>query len=122
MDFRARFIREHYLQLEEQEARPLACGGESPIDGHVALERAHAAALRENAARLGSPKGTPHDETSEQAERATLGRSLVASIAIAGIRYEITPRGREALQSALTFRSKDATGSEPASGYNGSHG
>lgn len=193
MDFLARFIREQYLQLEEQEAAPLTCAGESHIDGQiedaqrltlarrerfiralrremnarglsvgryfqpfagsvilrdgephwgrfwidgnyyadegslsrakrVALERAHAAALREDAARLGSPNGKQHAETSEQAERATLGRSLVASIAISGIRYEITPKGREALQSALTFRSKDAPQSEPAGGHNGSRG
>src|SRR5690242_9533274 len=35
MDFLARFIQEHYLQLEEQEAAPVACGGESHIDGRV---------------------------------------------------------------------------------------
>ena len=193
MDFLARFIREHYLQLEEQEAAPLACGGESHIDGHVesaqrltlarrerfiravrreiearglslgryfqpfagsvilrdgepywgrfwingnyyadegsrsrakrvALERAHVAALREDAVRLGSPKDKPRGETSEQAERAKLGRSLVASIAIAGIRYEITPKGREALRSALTFQTKDATRSEAAGGRSGTHG
>ena len=87
----------------------------------VALERARAAALREDAARLGSSNGKPQGETSEHSERTTLGRSLAAWIAIAGIRYEITPRGREALQSALASRSKDATESEPARGHNGTH-
>ena len=193
MDFLARFIRDHYLQLEEQEAAPLACGGESHIDGHVeaaqrltlarrerfiralrremnarrlsvsryfqpfagsvilrdgepywgrfwingnyfadegslslakrvALERAHAAALHEDAGRLGYTNGKLHGETSEHAERATLGRSLVASIAIAGIRYEITPTGREALQGGLTFQTKDASRSEAAGGQSGTHG
>ena len=193
MDFLARFIREHYLQLEEQEAAPLACSGESHIDGHVrrraetharatravhtgsptgderartlrrpllpaiagsvilrdrepywgrfwingnyyadegslsrakrtALERAHAAALHEDAGRLGDTSGKPHRETSEQAERASLGRSLVASIAIAGIYYEITPKGREALQSVLTPQTKDATRSGAVGGQSRAHG
>jgi len=193
MDFVARFIREHYLQLEEQEAAPLACASESHIDGHVegaqrltlarrerfiralrremnarglsvgryfqpfagsvilrdgepywgrlwingnyyadegslsrakrvALERAHAAALREDAGRPRSTNGEPHGETTEEAEDAKLGPSLVASIAIAGICYEITPKGREALESALTFRSKDAPQSEPAGGHSGARG
>lgn len=82
----------------------------------VALERAHAAALREDAARAGSMNGKPRSEISEQPERAKLGRSLVASIAIAGIRYEITPKGHGALKSA------SMAGSEPAGGHKRTHG
>ena len=130
MDFLLRFIPKHYLQLEEQEAAPLACGSESHIDGRVesaqrltpAGREAFIAALREDATRHGSTNGKQRSETSEQAQRAKLGRSLIASIAIAGIRYGITPKGREALQRAWTFRSKDATRSEPAGGHNGTHG
>src|SRR5689334_1160138 len=140
MDFLAHFIREHYVQREEQEAAPHACGGESHLELHiesarrltlarrerfiralrremntrgysvgryfqpfagsvilrdgepywgrfwingnyyadegslsrakrVALERAHAAALREDTGRLGFTNCKPHDETSEEAER-----------------------------------------------------
>jgi hypothetical protein len=194
MDDLARFIRDRYLQLEEQESARLSSGSDGQIERHiesaqkltlerrerflkafrrevelrrisvgryfqpfagsvilrdgepysgrfwingnyyadegslsrakrVALERVHAAALREDAARLGSTNEKLHSETSEQAEHASLGRSLVASIAIAGIRYEITPKGRDALKSASTFRGKDATGSEPAGrNNNGTHG
>ena len=88
----------------------------------VALERAHASALREDASRLGYTNGKPHRETSEEAKPATLGRSLVASIAIAGIRYEITPKGREALQVAFSFETMDATRSEAAGRQSGTHG
>lgn len=130
MDSLLRFIPKRYLQLEEQEAAPLACGGESHIDGHVesaqrltlARRVAFIAALRENATPHRSTNGKQRSKTGEQVQRAKLGRSLIASIAIAGIRYGITPKGREALQSAWTFRSTDATRSEAAAGHNGTHG
>ena len=67
----------------------------------IALERAHAAALREDATRPQRSEADPHTESaSKDTECAELGRSLVASIAIAGIRYEITLEAREALKSS----------------------
>src|SRR4051812_20148006 len=102
MDFLARFIREHYLADEGSLSRAK----------RLALERAHSAALPEDAGALVYTNGKPHYEASERTDRAKLGRSLVASIAIAGIHYEIPPKGREALQGALPFQPKDATRSE----------
>lgn len=66
---------------------------------HIALERAHTAALREDATRARRSEADAHTGSrSEHMECPELGRSLVASIAIAGIRYEITPEGREAMR------------------------
>lgn len=179
MDRFARYVREHYLRLKEQESAPLSSNDESQIDRHVesaqkltlarrerfiralrreieargisvaryfqpfagsvilrdgepfwgrfwidgnyyadegslsrarrtALERAHAAALREHAAlaRRSEPDAHPVS-TSKHAECAKLGRSLVASIAVAGISHEITSEGREALRS-LRLRPHEA--------------
>ena len=71
----------------------------------IALERAHAAALREDAHRERSrPPKQQQAATLEAAEDPVLsGRAMVASIAIAGIRYEVTTKGREALKCSSTL-------------------
>ncbi|MFL5612417.1 MAG: hypothetical protein ACJ796_02000 [Gemmatimonadaceae bacterium] len=177
MDDLPRFIRDHYLQLEEQESARLSSDSEREIERHIesaqkltlqrreriikafrrevelrgisvaryfqpfvgsvilrdgepfwghswidgnyhtdegslsrarriALERAYRAALREDATRQRDANGAS-EPANEQIGRGELGRSLVASIAIAGIRYEVTPSGREALKHSTEFSSGD---------------
>lgn len=87
----------------------------------LSLERAHNAALREDAARQRHIDAQAHTApTGEKVGTAELGRSLVASIAIAAIRYEVTPEGRKALKSSTLKRSRktgsDTTPSDLTSG------